>query len=188
MLLLGCSSVGREQDGEQGSGVPQKGVAGGGTCGALGTSQAGHVFGEHGLQGPSLHGGSLWHAWRCPLSLGGKKGRGVDLSCSRLGLGKQGGDLLCGAEDLLCLHGCAFRAGIQVQHSPWGALWHTSLQALDLCTRPVLLLLSQCHVGWVGGSGSWCPEHEVSWQDQDRGWSRPPAPPSAHVRLPVPRR
>lgn len=71
---------------------------------------------------------------------------------------------------------------------PWDALWHTSLQALHVCIRPVLLLLSQCHLGRAGGSGSWCPEREVSWQDQDRGWSRPPAPPSAHVCLPVPRR
>lgn len=124
----------------------------------------------------------------CIFSLGGKKGRGVSLSCSGLGLGKQGRGLLCEAEDLSYLHGCAFRAGIQVQHSSWGALWHTSLQALHVCIRLVLLLLSQCHLGWTGGSGSWCPECEVSWQDQDRGWSRPPAPPSAHVRLPVPRR
>lgn len=124
----------------------------------------------------------------CIFSLDGKKGRGVGLSCSGLGLGKQGGGLLCGAEDLSYLHGCAFRAGIQVQHSPWGALWHTSLQALHVCIRPVLLLLSQCHLIWAGGSSSWYPECEVSWQDQDRGWSRPPAPPSAHVHLPVPRR
>lgn len=122
------------------------------------------------------------------LSLGGKKGRGANLSSSGLGLGKPGGDLLCGAEDLSYLHGCAFGAGIQVQHSPWDALWRTSLQALHVCIRPVLLLLSQCHLGRAGGSGSWCPEREVSWQDQDRGWSRPPAPPSAHVCLPVPRR
>jgi len=40
----------------------------------------------------------------------------------------------------------------------------------------------------VGGSGWWYPEREVSRQDRDRGWSRPPAPLSAHVRLPVPRR
>lgn len=122
------------------------------------------------------------------LSLGGKKERGVDLSCSSLGLGKQGGDLLRGAEDLSCLHGCAFRAGIQVQHSPWDAPWHTNLQALHFYIRAVLLLLSQCRMGWVRGSGLWCPECEMSWQDQDRGWSRPPAPPSAHVCLPVPRR
>lgn len=124
----------------------------------------------------------------CIFSLGGKNRRGGDLSCSGFGLGKQGGDLLYGAEDLSYLHGCAFRAGIQVQHSPSSAPWYTSLQALHICIRPVLLLLSQCHLGWAGGSGSWCPEDEVSWQDQDRGWSRPPAPPSAHVRLPVPRR
>lgn len=33
------------------------------------------------------------------------------------------------------------------QCSPWGILWHTSLQAL--CIGPVLLLLSQCHLGWA---------------------------------------
>lgn len=71
---------------------------------------------------------------------------------------------------------------------PQGCSLALSLQAIHVCIRPVLLVLSQCHLVWVGGSGSWCPEREVSWQDQDRGWSRPPAPPSAHVRLPVPRR
>lgn len=40
----------------------------------------------------------------------------------------------------------------------------------------------------VGGSGSQCPEHGVSWQDRDCGWSRPPALLSAHVCLPVPGR
>lgn len=65
MLLLGCSSVGREQDGEQGSGVHQKGVADGDTSGAVVTSQAGCVFGELSLrQGLNLHGGSLWHVWK----------------------------------------------------------------------------------------------------------------------------
>lgn len=39
----------------------------------------------------------------------------------------------------------------------------------------------------TGGSGWWCPEHRVSRQDQDRGWSRPPCPaertcPPAHAQ------
>lgn len=82
----------------------------------------------------------------CILSLGWGKESGSVLFWSWPG--EQGGDLLCGAEDLSYLHGCAFRAGFREQCSPWGILWHTSLQAL--CIGPVLLLLSQCHLGWAG--------------------------------------
>lgn len=50
------------------------------------------------------------------------------------------------------------------------------------------------HRGWVWvvlaerGCARPHPEHGVSRQDRDRGWRRPPAPLSAHVRLPVPGR
>lgn len=76
VLLLGGGSRMRNREVR----VPQKRVAGGDTCGALGTSQAGHVFGEHSLcQGPNLRGGSLWLVWRCPYPLSRwEKGKGSE--------------------------------------------------------------------------------------------------------------
>lgn len=51
----------------------------------------------------------------CILSLGWGKESGSVLFWSWPG--EQGGDLLCGAEDLSCLHGCAFRAVFPLGHS-----------------------------------------------------------------------